>query len=41
VLTWLARRRKELGGARAIVWGLFVYDAAALIAMLVIQLQVG
>ena len=41
VLTWLARKAEDSVARRAIVWALFVYDAAALIAMLVIQFQGG
>jgi hypothetical protein len=41
VLTWFARKAEDSVARRAIIGGLFVYDAAAFIAILVIQLQGG
>lgn len=41
VLTWLARKAEESTARRAILWDLFVYDAIAFVAMLVIQLSGG
>lgn len=41
VLTWLARKAEDSVARRAIIWALFVYDAIAFVAMLVIQLQGG
>jgi hypothetical protein len=41
VLTWLARNAEESMARRAIVWDLFVYDAIAFVAMLLIQLSGG
>ena len=40
-LTWLARNSEDSIGRRAIIWNLFVYDAIALIATLIIQLSGG
>jgi hypothetical protein len=41
MLTWYARNAEESVARRAIVWDLFVYDAIALVAMLLIQLSDG
>ena len=41
MLTWLARKAEESVVRRAIVWDLFVYDAIAFVAMLLIQLSGG
>jgi hypothetical protein len=41
MLTWYARNADESVARRAIVWDLFVYDAVALVAMLLIQLSGG
>jgi len=41
VLTWGARKAEDSVARRAIIWALFVYDAIALVAMLVIQIQGG
>lgn len=41
VLTWLARGAEESVARRAIIWDLFVYDAVAFVAMLLIQLSGG
>jgi len=41
LLTWLARNAEESIARRAIIWNLFVYDAIALIATLIIQLKGG
>ena len=41
VLTWFARNAKESVARRAIVLDLFVYDAIALIATLLIQISGG
>ena len=40
-LTWLARNAEDSVARRAITWHLFVYDAIALVATLVIQLSGG
>lgn len=39
VLTWLARKAEDSKARRAIIWSLFIYDAAGFISMLVLQLQ--
>lgn len=41
LLTWLARNAEESIARRAIIWNLFVYDAIALVATLIIQLSGG
>ena len=41
VLTWFARNAEESVARRAIVLDLFVYDATAFVAMLLIQLSGG
>jgi len=41
LLTWLARNAEDFIARRAIIWNLFVYDAIALVATLVIQLSGG
>ena len=41
LLTWLARNAEESTARRAIIWNLFVYDAIALLAVLIIQLKGG
>ena len=41
VLTWFARNADESVARRAIIWDLFVYDAVALVAILLIQLSGG
>jgi hypothetical protein len=41
LLTWIARNAEESLARRAIVWDLFVYDAIALVAVLIIQLTGG
>ena len=41
LLVWLARNAEESVARRAILWDLFVYDAIAFIAMLLIQLSGG
>ncbi len=41
LLTWLARNADDSIARRAIIWHLFVYDAIALIATLIIQLSGG
>jgi hypothetical protein len=41
ILTWFARNVAEAVARRAIVLSLFVYDAIAFIAMLLIQLSGG
>jgi hypothetical protein len=41
LLTWIARHAEESVARRAIVWDLFVYDAIALVAVLLIQLSGG
>ena len=38
LLTWLARKAEDSVARRAIIWNLFVYDAIALIATLVLLL---
>ena len=40
-LTWLARNAEDSIARRAIIWHLFIYDAIALIATLIIQLSGG
>ncbi|NQT27594.1 hypothetical protein HQ585_19725 [candidate division KSB1 bacterium] len=40
-LTWLARTAENCIARRAIIWHLFIYDAIALIATLIIQLSGG
>ena len=40
-LTWLARNAEDSVPRRAIIWHLFVYDAIALVATLIIQLSGG
>lgn len=40
-LTWLARNAEDSVPRRAIIWHLFIYDAIALIATLIIQLSGG
>lgn len=39
LLTWLARNSTEPIARRAIIWNLFIYDAIALIAVLIILLS--
>ena len=41
LLTWLARNAEESTARSAIIWNLFIYDAIALIATLMIQLTGG
>jgi len=41
MLTWFARNADESVARRAIIWDLFVYDAVALVAILLIQLSGG
>ncbi len=41
LLTWLARNAEESTARSAIIWNLFIYDAIALIATLIIQLTGG
>ena len=41
LLTLLARNAEDFIARRAIIWNLFVYDAIALVATLVIQLSGG
>jgi hypothetical protein len=41
MLTWIARNAEESVARRAIIWDLFVYDAVAFFAMLLIQLSGG
>lgn len=41
LLTWLARNAEDSIARRAIIWHLFVYDAIALIATLIILLSGG
>jgi hypothetical protein len=41
MLTWFARNAEESVARRAIIWDLFVYDAIAFVAMLLIQLSGG
>lgn len=41
MLTWVAREAAESVARRAILWDLFVYDAIAFVAILVIQLSGG
>lgn len=40
-LTWIARKAEDSIARRAIIWHLFIYDAIALIATLIIQLSGG
>jgi hypothetical protein len=40
-LTWLGRNAEESIARRAIIWNLFMYDAIALVATLIIQLSGG
>lgn len=40
-LTWLARNAEDSIARRAIIWHLFIYDAIALVATLIIQLSGG
>lgn len=40
-LTWIARKAEDCVARRAIIWHLFIYDAIALIATLIIQLSGG
>ena len=40
-LTWIARKAEDCIARRAIIWHLFIYDAIALIATLIIQLSGG
>lgn len=40
-LTWLARNAGDSVARRAIIWHLFIYDAIALVATLIIQLSGG
>lgn len=40
-LTWLARNAEDSIARRAIIWHLFIYDAIALIATLIILLSGG
>lgn len=41
LLCWLARNAEDFIARRAIIWNLFVYDAIALVVILVIQLSGG
>jgi hypothetical protein len=41
LLTWLARNAEDSIARHAIIWNLFIYDAIALVATLVIQLSGG
>ena len=41
LLTWLARNAEDSITRRAIIWNLFVYDAIALVATLIILLSGG
>ena len=41
LITWLARNAEESVARRAIIWGLFAYDAIALVATLIILLSGG
>ena len=41
LLTWIGRDAEDSVARRAIIWNLFVYDAIALIATLIIQLSGG
>ena len=41
LLTWLGRNAEDSVARRAIIWNLFVYDAIALVATLIIQLSGG
>lgn len=40
-LTWISRNAEASVARRAIIWHLFIYDAIALIATLIIQLSGG
>jgi hypothetical protein len=40
-LTWLSRNSEDSVARRAIIWHLFIYDAVALVATLIIQLSGG
>lgn len=40
-LTWLGRNAEDSAARRAIIWDLFIYDAIALVATLIIQLSGG
>jgi hypothetical protein len=40
-LTWLSRNAEDSIARRAIIWHLFIYDAIALVATLIIQLSGG
>lgn len=39
LLTWIARNAEASLARRAIIWDLFVYDAVAFVAILLIQLS--
>ncbi|MCX6233247.1 MAG: hypothetical protein NT175_00780 [Bacteroidetes bacterium] len=41
LLAWLARNAEDSIARRAIIWNLFIYDAIALVATLIIQLSGG
>jgi len=41
LLTWLARNAEESTTRSAIIWNLFIYDAIALISIIMIQLSGG
>jgi hypothetical protein len=41
MLTWFARNADESVARRAIIWDLFLYDAVALVAILLIQISGG
>lgn len=41
LLTWLARNAEDSIARRAIIWNLFIYDAIALVATLIILLSGG
>ncbi len=41
LLTWLARNAEESVARRAIIWDLFIYDAIALVATVIITLSGG
>ncbi len=40
-LTWLSRNSEDSVARRAIIWHLFIYDAIALVVVLIIQLSGG
>lgn len=40
-ITWISRNAEDSVARRAIIWGLFIYDAIALVAVLLIQLSGG